>query len=124
MFQYSSAERTVPVSVPGKRFRRFRFRVRFLGKRFRRFRFPVLVRFLDHPVFLLTARSFLLTVEVFVGYGNLVWSFLLTVENQFGLFCLRFPLSGNWVWSFLLTVPPPLWKLVLVFFYLRFPHHK
>ena len=28
MFQYSLAERTVPVSVPGKRFRRFRFRVR------------------------------------------------------------------------------------------------
>ena len=48
MFQYSLAERTVPVpvSVPGKRFRRFRFRVRFLGKRFRRFRFPVPVRFL------------------------------------------------------------------------------
>ena len=35
MFQYSLAERTVPVpaSVPGKRFRRFRFRVRFLGNR-------------------------------------------------------------------------------------------
>ena len=33
MFQYSLAERTVPVSVPGKRFRRFRFRVQFLGKR-------------------------------------------------------------------------------------------
>ena len=31
-----------------KRFRRFRFRVRFLGKRFRRFRFPVPVRFLSH----------------------------------------------------------------------------
>ena len=28
-----------PVSVPGKRFRRFRFRFRFLEKRFRRFRF-------------------------------------------------------------------------------------
>ena len=33
----------------GKRFRRFRFRVRFLGKRSRRFRFPVPVRFLGHP---------------------------------------------------------------------------
>ena len=34
MFQYSFTERTVPVpvSVPGKRFQRFRFRVRFLGK--------------------------------------------------------------------------------------------
>ena len=34
VFQYSLTERTVPVpvSVPGKRFRRFRFRVRFLGK--------------------------------------------------------------------------------------------
>ena len=52
VFQYSLTERTVPVpvSVPGKRFRRFRFRVRFLGKRFRRFRFPVPVRFLGHPV--------------------------------------------------------------------------
>ena len=51
VFQYSLTERTVPVpvSVPGKRFRRFRFRVRFLGKRFRRFRFPVPVRFLGHP---------------------------------------------------------------------------
>ena len=51
MIQYSLTERTVPVpvSVPGKRFRRFRFRVRFLGKRFRRFRFPVPVWFLSHP---------------------------------------------------------------------------
>ena len=32
-----------------KRFRRFRFRVRFLGKRFRRFWFLVPVRFLGHP---------------------------------------------------------------------------
>ena len=55
VFQYSLVERTVPVpvSVPGKRFRRFRFRVRFLGKRFRRFRFLVPVRFLGHPVFLI-----------------------------------------------------------------------
>ena len=31
---------------------------------------------------------------VFVTYGwDSVWSFLLTVENRFGLFCLRFPLS-------------------------------
>ena len=52
MFQYSFTERTVPVpvSVPGKRFLRFRFRVRFLGKRFRRCRFPVPVRFLGHLV--------------------------------------------------------------------------
>ena len=43
MLQYSFTEITVPVprSVPGKRFRRFRFRVRFLRKRFRRFLFPV-----------------------------------------------------------------------------------
>ena len=34
----------VPVLVPERRFRRFRFRFRFLDKRFRRFRFPV-VRF-------------------------------------------------------------------------------
>ena len=52
---------------------------------------------------------------VFVTYGELAWSFLLTVEirfglflltveNRFGLFYLRFPSSGNWIWSFLLTV--------------------
>ena len=48
----SSAKRTVPVpaSVPGKWFRRFRFRFWFREKRFRRFRFPVPVRFLSHPV--------------------------------------------------------------------------
>ena len=41
VFQRSFTERTVPVpvSVSGKRFRRSRFRVRFLQKRFRRFRF-------------------------------------------------------------------------------------
>ena len=51
VFQYSLAERTVPVpvSVRWKRFRRFRFRVRFLVKKFRRFRFPVPVRFQGHP---------------------------------------------------------------------------
>ena len=49
VFQYCFTERTVPVSVPGKWFRRFRFRVRVLRKRFRRFRFPVPVRFLGHP---------------------------------------------------------------------------
>ena len=34
VFQYSltAKDGSVPVSVPGKRFRRFRFRVRFLGK--------------------------------------------------------------------------------------------
>ena len=34
VFQYSLTERTVPVpvSVLGKRFRRFRFRVQFMGK--------------------------------------------------------------------------------------------
>ena len=50
-----STERTVlvPVSVPGKRFWRFRFHVRLLGKRFRRFRFPVPVRFLGHSAFFL-----------------------------------------------------------------------
>ena len=61
------------------------------------------------------AWSFLLTVEIRFGLLSLrwksVWSFLLTVppwpEIRFGLFCLRFPLSGDWVWSFLLTVPPP-----------------
>ena len=43
--------------VPGKRFRRFRFHVRFLGKRFRRFRFPVPVRFLGHPAILKQKNS-------------------------------------------------------------------
>ena len=32
---------------------------------------------------------------VFVACGNLVRSFLLTVDNWFGLFYLRFPPSGN-----------------------------
>ena len=52
VFQHSLAEGPVPVPVlvPGKRFRRFQFRIRFLGKRFRRFRFPVPVRILGHPV--------------------------------------------------------------------------
>ena len=55
MSQYSLTERTVPVpvSVPGKRFWRFRFHIWFLGKRFRRFRFPVPVRFLGHPELIL-----------------------------------------------------------------------
>ena len=55
MFQYSLAQRTVPVpvSVPGKRLRRFQFRIRFLGKRSRRFRFPVPVRFLGLTVTLI-----------------------------------------------------------------------
>ena len=52
-FSTVQQERTVPVSVsvPGKRFRRFRFRFWFREKRFRRFRFPVPVRLLSlsHP---------------------------------------------------------------------------
>ena len=43
-------ERTVPASVPGKRFRQFWFCFRFREKRLRRFWFLVLVRFLSHPV--------------------------------------------------------------------------
>ena len=75
-------------------------------------------------LFYLRLGRFLLTVGlgclrlVLVAYGwiwfglftygcNLVWSSLLMVEIEFGLFYLRFPLSGNWVWSSLLTVPPP-----------------
>ena len=54
---------------------------------------------------------------VFVAYGNLVWSFLLTVEIWFGLLCLRWkiclvfftyrppPPSKNWIWSFCLHFP-------------------
>ena len=45
-FSTVAQDRTVPVSVPGKRFRRFRFRFRFRTKRFRQFRFLVPVRFL------------------------------------------------------------------------------
>ena len=76
--------------------------------------------------FLLTARSFLLTV----GLCYLRWSFLLTVKIWFGLFYLRlnyglvfFAYGGKSVWSFLLTV-------LLVqgigfgLFYLRFPYRK
>ena len=54
---------------------------------------------------------------VLVTYGRLAWSFLLTVDIRFGLFCLQWkigvvfltyssPPSGHWVWSFLLTAPP------------------
>ena len=39
------------MATPRKRFRRFRFRLRFREKRFRQFRFPVPVRFLSHSVF-------------------------------------------------------------------------
>ena len=42
-------ERTVPVSVPGKRFPTVPVLRSVPGKRFRRFRFPVPVRFLGHP---------------------------------------------------------------------------
>ena len=76
--------------------------------------------------FLLTARSLLLTV----GLCYLRWSFLLTVEIRFGLFCLRwkiglvfFAYGGKSVWSFLLTVPP-VQKIGFGLFYLRFPHRK
>ena len=76
--------------------------------------------------FLLTGRSFLLTV----GLCYLRWSFLLTVEIWFGLFYLRlkfglvsFAYGGKSVWSFLLTVPP-VQKIGFGLFYLRFPHRK
>ena len=75
--------------------------------------------------FLLTARSFLLTV----GLCYLRWSFclrlkfglvfLLTVEIWFGLFCLRW----KSVWSFLLTVPL-VQKIGFGLFYLRFLYRK
>ena len=60
---------------------------------------------------------------VFVAYGNLVWSFLLTVENRFGLFYLRFPPSGNWFGLFCLRFPPRP-EIGFGLFYLRFPHRK
>ena len=76
--------------------------------------------------FLLTARSFLLTVSL----CYLRWSFLLTVEIRFGLFCLRwkfglvfFAYGGKLVWSFLLTVPL-VQKIGFGLFCLRFPHRK
>ena len=75
------------------------------------------------PDFLGMGRSFLLTGKsfysrlVFVAYGQLAWSFLLTVEIRFGLLCLRW----KSVWSFLLTVPP--WpEIRFGLFCLRFPH--
>ena len=58
--------------------------------------------------FLLTARSFLLTV----GLCHLRWSFLLTVEIRFGLFCLRLKFGL----VFLLMV-----ENRFGLFYLRFP---
>ena len=65
MFQHSFTERTVPVpvSVPGKRFRRFWFRVRFLRKRFRRFRFPVSVRFLRRPARKIPSLNYCLLIS-------------------------------------------------------------
>ena len=76
--------------------------------------------------FLLTARSFLLTV----GLCYLRWSFLLAVEIRFGLFYLRLKFGlvflaygGKSVWSFLLTVPP-VQKIGFGLFCLRFPHCK
>ena len=76
--------------------------------------------------FLLTARSFLLTV----GLCYLRWSFLLTVEIWFGLVYLRlkfglvfFAYGGESVWSFLLTVPL-VQKIGFGLFYLRFPYRK
>ena len=52
----------------------------------------------------LLGRSFYLRVSHFylLAYGQLAWSFLLTVEIRFGLFAYW----GKSVWSFLLTVPP------------------
>ena len=76
--------------------------------------------------FLLTARSFLLTV----GLYYLRWSFLLTVEIRFGLVYLRlkfglvlFAYGGKLAWSSLLTVPL-VQKIGFGLFYLRFPHRK
>ena len=67
---------------------------------------------------------------VFVAYGQLAWSFLLTVEIRFGLFAY----GGKSVWSFLLTVPPcpeigfGLFLLTVPprpeIFCLRLPHRK
>ena len=72
MFQHSFTERTVgvPVSVPGKRFRRFRFRVRFLGKWFRRFRFPVPVRLLGHPVIILIIIISIIIIGISFGIAS------------------------------------------------------
>ena len=72
--------------------------------------------------FLLTARFFYLRL-VFVSYGSLAWSFLLTVENRFGLFYLQFPRPELGFGLFCLRFPPRL-EIGFGFFYLRFPHHK
>ena len=78
--------------------------------------------------FFLTVRSLLLAVNwlglfclrlkfgfVFFAYssppfGHWVWSLLLTVENQFGLSCLRFPTIRKLGLALLLTVLSPLGK--------------
>ena len=62
--------------------------------------------------------EFALRVPV-VAYGQSAWSFWLTIEIGFVFFAYR----GKSVWSYLLTVPP-VRKLGLVFFCLRFPHRK
>ena len=83
-------------------------------------------RFEDGGSFLLTTRSFLLTV----GLCYLRWSLLLTVEIRFGLLYshLKFGLvffahGGKLVWSFLLTVPL-VQEIGFGLLYLRFPHRK
>ena len=77
-------------------------------------------------LFLLTARSFLLTV----GLCYLRWSFLLTVKIWFALFYLRlnyglvfFAYGGKLVWSFLLTVFL-VQGIGFGLFYFRFPYRK
>ena len=92
-----------------------------------------LIKMIFGRSFLLTGKSFLLTVGlcclrsvglVFFTYGrNSVWSSLLTVEIGLVFFAYGSPLAGNWVWSFLLTVPP-VREIGFGLFCLRFPHRK
>ena len=83
--------------------------------------------------FLLTGKSFLLTVGlgclrsiglVFFAYGwNSVWSFLLTVVNRFGLFYLRLPPVRKLGLVFFAYGSPRL-EIGFGLFCLRFPHRK
>ena len=54
---------------------------------------------------------------VFVAYGKLAWSFLLTVEIRFGLSCLRWKFAFDFYFWF----TPPIRKLRFGLFCLRSP---
>ena len=73
VFPYSLAERTVPVSVPGKRFRRFGKTVPTV---------PVPVRFLGHPVLCVGFMLNSIAWNISSGLGPLLWSWKSTFQKD------------------------------------------